>query len=292
MPNQDTPHQTDDEPQSKLPVETAHNSLTEEEEPSATAKKNSNDGRNKAVQLEQDIRSGERWLIGIGIATVVVNTIIALIYYDQLHLMRTSTEKAAIAADAARDAADEARRNRLQAEKGFLATVEQFRRDQRAWVGIAGSGHFNMEISEGGPLTISVDAQNFGKTPALQLVMVSKMLLVGTHERGRRRLPNFSYSKADAIAAGPTVLFPGSVTSIETNTRKPTELGHDLSRLTAVQVAAIRNGIVPVYVYGSIWYDDPLTSGHRTDYCFIFDSASSTASRTNFITCKTHNNAY
>jgi hypothetical protein len=55
----------------------------------------------KTIQLEKDIRSGERWLIGISAAGVILNFIIALIYYGQLQQMRKSTNAATSAADTA-----------------------------------------------------------------------------------------------------------------------------------------------------------------------------------------------
>ena len=55
----------------------------------------------KAIEIEKDIRSGERWLIGISAAGVVLNVVIALIYYGQLREMRKSTNAATSAADTA-----------------------------------------------------------------------------------------------------------------------------------------------------------------------------------------------
>jgi hypothetical protein len=65
-------------------------------------------GNDKTIQLEQDIRSGEYWLIGISAAGVILNVVIALIYLGQLHEMRRATKASAKAADAATSAADTA----------------------------------------------------------------------------------------------------------------------------------------------------------------------------------------
>src|ERR1700704_2767158 len=59
--------------------------------------------------LEKDIQAGERWLIRIGVAGIVMNAAIALIYFGQLKEMRKATaasEKAAIAAASAADTAN------------------------------------------------------------------------------------------------------------------------------------------------------------------------------------------
>lgn len=75
---------------------------------------------NKTLQIEKDIRSGERWLIGITTTGVILNAIIALIYFGQLGEMRKATVASTKSADAATSAADTAGR--------------ALRLDERAWV--------------------------------------------------------------------------------------------------------------------------------------------------------------
>src|SRR5271155_2034214 len=59
---------------------------------------NSHNNQARITELEQETRGGERWLIGIGIATMVINTGIALIYLGQLLQMRKATRAAALGA--------------------------------------------------------------------------------------------------------------------------------------------------------------------------------------------------
>src|SRR3954452_9565282 len=54
-----------------------------------------------AEKLEQDIRAGERWLIWIGMTSVLINTVIGWIYWGQLVQMKEATRAAKISADAA-----------------------------------------------------------------------------------------------------------------------------------------------------------------------------------------------
>jgi hypothetical protein len=61
------------------------------------------DAQDRPDRLEQDIRSGERWLIGITAAGVAINICIACFYYSQLGQMREATEAATKAADVASD---------------------------------------------------------------------------------------------------------------------------------------------------------------------------------------------
>jgi hypothetical protein len=61
---------------------------------------------NATVKLQQDIKTGEKWLIGINLALLVANIVIASIYYGQLSQMKKATEATKIAANAAKDSAD------------------------------------------------------------------------------------------------------------------------------------------------------------------------------------------
>jgi hypothetical protein len=75
-----------------------------------TAESGTQSKENETVrELEEDIRTGEHWLIRVGAAGVIMNVVIALIYYGQLTEMRKATrasEKAAAAAASAADTAD------------------------------------------------------------------------------------------------------------------------------------------------------------------------------------------
>jgi hypothetical protein len=158
----------------------------------------------------------------------------------------------------------------------------------RPWVGITGSGNFRLDVVEDGPLSVTMSAQNVGRTPALNLVTVNKMETVGPSGH----TPDFGgYSKSDA--GPPVVLFPGSITTIHVYTTKLSAQGNSLAHLKPPDVEALRNGTVRIYVYGSLWYDDTLrTHEHRTDYCFIYDAETSKVSGgSSFGTCKTHNYA-
>lgn len=57
-----------------------------------------------ANNLEHDIRVAEYWLIGVGIASVVVNILIGYVYWQQLSQMRIATEASTKATEISRDA--------------------------------------------------------------------------------------------------------------------------------------------------------------------------------------------
>lgn len=99
------------------------------------------------VKLEQDIKRGEWWLIRIGVATVVINTVIGLIYYRQLREMQKVTSVATQSA---------------------VSTEEFFRADERAWVVIETTPYKTYPASGRFPARIMYGfyPKNIGKTIA------------------------------------------------------------------------------------------------------------------------------
>jgi hypothetical protein len=168
-----------------------------------------------------------------------------------------------------------------------LGVIKTTLNSDRPWVGINGSGNFQLEITEGGPLSVSINAQNVGRTPALNAVSVNKLEFVPPNGH----IPDFGgYSKAEA--SPPVILFPGSVTTIHIDTSKLSAQGNAFAHLSPPEVEALKNGTVQIYVYGSIWYDDTLhTREHRTDYCFVQIPDPLKPAAANFGACKTHNYA-
>lgn len=65
------------------------------------------DNDDSTAELAREIRGGEKWLIGIGIATLLINCAIALIYWGQLKEMRVATDAATKAAKAAESSLQE-----------------------------------------------------------------------------------------------------------------------------------------------------------------------------------------
>ena len=76
----------------------------------------------ESVKLEKDIRSGERWLIGINATSIILSVAIALIYYGQLKEMRKATKASVKAANAAASAADTADKTLKEIRAGSTDT--------------------------------------------------------------------------------------------------------------------------------------------------------------------------
>lgn len=77
--------------------------------PSPPASQNAKSNESNTEKLEKDIKRGEWWLIRIGIATLLINTVIAVIYWGQLQEMRKATLAATQASETAKDTLTEMR---------------------------------------------------------------------------------------------------------------------------------------------------------------------------------------
>ncbi len=92
MPEEKSGEYVGGEPIGKTSAQAPIQSRGDHEVPSQATDHNSDDNENSTVQPRKYITGGERWFIGIGIATVLINTGIALIYWSQLKQMRIATE--------------------------------------------------------------------------------------------------------------------------------------------------------------------------------------------------------
>ena len=101
MPDQNSPYGVGKEPDSQRPVQMQVQSAGNQNVPSPAPDADAREAQREALELEKDIRSGEKWLIAIGVASVLVNIAIAAIYYGQLGEMRRATEAATKSANAA-----------------------------------------------------------------------------------------------------------------------------------------------------------------------------------------------
>jgi hypothetical protein len=102
------------------------------------------------------IKKGEYWLIGIGIVAILVNLVIAAIYFGQLKEMVKAAKASTDAAKAANDSVKVAR-DTLDANN--RATLI----DQRAWIGLSELKVVNTDTEQAEQQGFAI---NSGKTPA------------------------------------------------------------------------------------------------------------------------------
>lgn len=139
--------------------------------PFQSSGKNPNNNQRATQKLEEDIKSGEQWLIGIGIATLLINSIIALIYWDQLKEMRKATEAASGSVNIAAYALRENQRQ-------FNETLGQMKEQTKAQANAAETAKETLRVSEraylaiggltmsGNPMHLIMPMINTGHIPA------------------------------------------------------------------------------------------------------------------------------
>jgi hypothetical protein len=200
--------------------------------------------------------SSTRGEITISILTAaIVATYVASSYFScrQMGLTEKALEQSKI------DNANAIRAQQTIAEKTLGATVEQFRLDQRAWVGVTDIS-IKSTIVPGRRFVWIGYVQNSGRTASLNTVMQFKYR---TFPKGET--PRFIYGKLTE-PQGEIALQPSMKISIG---------GHEDpkdSPLTELQVRAMQEGITRMYIFGRIEYDDIFGFPHHTHVCAWLDS--------------------
>ena len=173
--------------------------------------------------------------------------------------------------------------SKIQAETGkksLQATIDNFHEDQRPWVGLMGSNHTSIELSLNLPIKSEIEIQNFGKTPAIHEASVNKLLTRPLS------VPLPSMDNYSIVDAGPTItLMPTATVSGKISSDTGSDIGNNFV-LDQTVLDAIQQGVLQIYLYGSIWYDDAFGKSHRTDYCLLYQPKSH-----GFTACDSHNYA-
>jgi hypothetical protein len=202
--------------------------------------------------------------------SVVVLSFYASIVYLQWKEMIDAT-------GAAQQAVVEARYNRLQSDKVFRATVDQFRLEQRAWVGPVEIGPPPYEeggkkvyIKLGEKPKFSFVIANSGKTPALKF---TSKITSHVYRSTEEFVPY--YEKPTTI---PTVgtIYPGVRMSL--NTLESTGVAEPF------HVSTLSSGEYIFYVYAQITYEDIFGTPHKTTFCVFVDKT-----LTQMLSCNTYN---
>jgi Sec-independent protein translocase protein TatA len=200
------------------------------------------------ANLEQNIRTGERWLIGIGIATVIVNTVIALIYWGQLSEMRKATKAAGDSAKAAKSAAD-------TAASSLESAQNSFKQEQRAYLWASSFNISNPALcGPQGQIRVCVDVHvaNSGRTPAMG-IHIHRYAVWG---KNTEQTIKSMKVPADASPFGDVLGLVGD--------KWGTAATDPVTMPTAEDLIT---GKIPVYIYGVIQYFDIFEQYHETGFC-------------------------
>jgi hypothetical protein len=202
----------------------------------------------------------DRWRLFVEVLTLIAVVWYGAVAYHQWREM-------IIATGAAQQAVVEARLNRGQAEKSLDATIDQFRLEQRAWLGM---GDVNARFIVGEPLLITTPIKNSGKTPALN-VSVSAVL-DAVPKDGK---PDFSIPTPPSHRV---VILPNAAFSAERNAT------HESGSLSQFGKESVMSGTQVLYNFGTVTYDDVFGYHHWFRFCYRFDPKTS-----GFPTCENHN---
>lgn len=177
--------------------------------------------------------------------------------YQQVSTAKSSIR---IADKTLKDAQESGKEQSERAEKSLNAAIENFRLDQRAWVGIDNlawdeykDGDKTVCIKEGAPFKVGVHIKNTGKTPAS---LSTTRAYVYPTERGKKPI----LQENSILSTLPTnsTLFPGGRLNI--GVTKPIVY-------TKEQIELIKNGQYTLYLVGMIVYKDVFGKTHFTKFC-------------------------
>ncbi|MGH2506771.1 MAG: hypothetical protein ACRDHZ_05075 [Ktedonobacteraceae bacterium] len=240
--------------------------------------RNGNEEHDELIRKAQQVQANSSKVIAwLTAALVLVSVTSAGVSYLQFQAAKNSADASLSAALAsiqqARDAGEANWLNRSnsinserQSNKTFQASVDQFRLEQRAWVGVehvASTGFTDRTI-----WTVTVTFVNSGKTPAKNVevsaaYVVSPVSIAGPSMEEVTRL---HFGPAQSIA-------PEGRYSMELG---PIVLGHPVfrpeikdSQTLLSSYEAIKAGRLFLYYYGILKYKDAFGGHRQTQFCIF-----------------------
>jgi hypothetical protein len=164
-----------------------------------------------------------------------------------LKQMKDQTTAQQVAANASKSAAE-------TSDKALGASISATHLDQRPWVVWTGS-KLSEEPQIGKEFTIICWIINTGKTPAIDVVPISKVLIW----HGEPPPTHFGISTKGALSR--SILAPG------TGTGSKASFTTDSFKLDAQQIDAYRRRQSSVYVHAKVFYTDTFDDLHWTTIC-------------------------
>lgn len=168
-----------------------------------------------------------------------------------------------------------------QSKAALDATVDNFRMDQRAWVGPTSidppeyaEGEKKVYVKEGQQIKATIKIINSGKTPALNVHNTYAFRSSSGRPRGD---PFITFKKSD-IFESTTVIQPGMVIYLNPPPFPPEGV------VTKNHINDITSEKVTIYIIGIITYDDIFKRHHFSKFCMRLKP-----DLTTFLTCAAHN---
>jgi hypothetical protein len=197
MPDENSSQGVPAEPNKQSSIQAPAQSIRQQDPPTQKAGSNPNQNQNDLQEQQKEIRKAEHWLIGIGILTICVNTLIFLVYYGQLKQMRRSTDAASRAAYASCMATEFSRRTLVETMGGEKLTEQAARASSNQAQAAIASEAPELEATMGGiplqpnhALRCKYTITNVGKTGAYHLNIQMRSVIIGPQSD-----PVFTYPK-------------------------------------------------------------------------------------------------
>jgi hypothetical protein len=217
---------------------------------------NSPTSDNKTTEKKKDSR--ERLRTALTVVALVFSALSLFVSFGSRRAADRSAsaaEKSAAAATRSAAAGEQSaaatQQNVDTAKAALGAAIERDRRDQRAWVGPI--GFLKRDVKVGEMPSWGARIKNTGKTPALGI----KVLIMGKPlSQGEQFVPTYTVPIGRNVSVA--VLQPGMDVKIWTVPE---------GKLTEDAADAVMNGVVIMYVYGEVSYDDIFGCRHYTTFC-------------------------
>jgi hypothetical protein len=206
-------------------------------------------------------------VIALGIGAIVAGANVLLWIQT-----REATRIASISASAALKGADAAADQVSATKQSIEASIENFRLDQRAWLGYRAVGILE-PITAHRPLRMVLSIKNTGKTPALK---VRESTTTAGPNKPNAVIPGPSFKeKANGSIDSQAVVQPDGELTI------PVDYPKDISQPF---IDAIKAGVTTIYIVSKVTYSDVFGRTHYTTFC-----AELSATLNAFSECRNYN---
>jgi hypothetical protein len=210
-----------------------------------------NEGQ-EARQERKERRDKKR--LRVEIATLAVLSVYTIVTTGIWLATKSAAKSSATAAEAASKSASAAEGQVQATRESIEATVEQYRLDQRAWIGPTNFILKTMHAPD--PISAIATIRNNGKTPALKM-KVRYFLHASDEAINVREYAANPEEKRTGKEIGISTLFPNGEMELNPSTGSTDTLG----------VQSVQSGRKLLYFFGWISYLDVFNAEHQTRFC-------------------------
>jgi hypothetical protein len=232
------------------------------------------DQQPETIQLQRDIRSGEIWLIMLNAILIVINSIVAVIYYGQLVQMREATKAAKDSAVAAQSAANTASATLTNQQHAFEI-------DQRPYVIVISPEFYGLPNPPPlmpGRVFANIKFRNIGRTPAIKVRSAYKLarhIPINVQETpgGADRLVAFWERNFTQLGHELDEIDTHRFHEIIRNDLAPTADTFSspfLDGLTPTEIQEIATENLIIYLFAVVRYTDSFGNRYESEGCWMF----------------------